>query len=495
MHPFIFAVIYFFYGLAFFSMGLIVVIEGARGGDPRLRKALRPLAVFGLIHGFHEWVEMFEGLSLLPAQDDLALFWNSFRLAMLAFSFLSLTAFGAAMLSPTENIRRISLLVPLGQAAIWGFGLLIMRNQYHASRIWDLADVWSRYVIGIPGALLACWGLIRQQKLFRQAGMDRFGRDSLWAAVAFGWYGVIGQIFTRRSPIPPSTFLNQELFSFTFGFPVQLLRALSAIVASIFVMRFLRSFEVEAQRQMDDLKEAQLRESQRREALRGELLRRVVTAQEAERQRIARELHDETGQALTAIGMGLRGAATTLRQDVDRAAHNLRQLEGMAVRSLDELRRLIADLRPSHLDDLGLGPALRWYGNEIQERHGINFQVVVPGGSPCLLPRTMTTALFRISQEAVTNVIKHAKAKNIFVNVGQAGGEIFLEVIDDGIGFDAKGLAAENSATWGLIGMRERASLLGGTFSIESSPEKGTHLKISIPCHQSGVSEVIDEND
>jgi signal transduction histidine kinase len=495
MQPLTYSIIYFFYGLAFFSMGLIVVIEGGRGGDPRLRKALRPLAAFGLIHGFHEWVEMFDGLSLLPGQKDLLLIWNSLKLALLAFSFLSLTAFGAAMLSPTENVRRISLLVPLVLAAIWGFGLLIMRNNYHENRIWDVADVWSRYVIGIPGAFLACWGLIRQQKIFRQAGMASFGRDSLWAAVAFGWYGFVGQIFSRRSPLPPSTFLNQELFNLTFGFPVQLLRAISAIVASIFVTRFLRSFEVEAQRQIDELKEAQLTESRRREALRGELLRRVVAAQESERQRIARELHDETGQSLTAIGMGLRGAATTLRQDVDRAAHNLRQLEGMAVRSLDELRRLIADLRPSHLDDLGLGPALRWYGSEIQERYGLNVQVIAPGGSSCLLPPTISMALFRIAQEAITNIVKHARARNIFVNMGQDGGDIFLEVIDDGIGFNAKALAAENKASWGLLGMRERASLLGGSFSIVSLPGEGTHLKISIPCQQSSVSEVIEEDD
>jgi signal transduction histidine kinase len=491
MNPFLFTLIYFFYGLAFFSMGLIVVVEGGRGGDPRLRKALRPLAVFGLIHGGHEWLEMFEILDVLPGQDTIPLFWSSLRLAILAFSFLSLTAFGAAMLSPTENIRRISLLVPLIQSGIWGFGIFLMRNYYIQSRLWDVADVWTRYIIGIPGALIACWGLVTQQKIFRQAGMAQFGRDSLWAAVAFGWYGVIGQTFTRQSPLPPSTFLNQELFLVLFGFPVQLLRSIAAIAAAIFVMRFLRSFEVETQRQIDELQEARLHEAQRRDALRGELLRRVVAAQEAERQRIARELHDETGQSLTAIGLGLRGAATTLRQDVDKAANNLRQLEGMAVRSLDELRRLIADLRPSHLDDLGLGSALRWYGDEIQDRTSLKVRVVAPGGSSNLLPQTVRMALFRIVQEAITNVVKHANASNIFVNVGQKNGDIFVEVLDDGDGFDVKAIASENKATWGLLGMQERATLLGGRFSIKSNPGEGTRVCITIPCHENMGEEVI----
>ncbi len=494
MTPFLFTVIYFFYGLAFFSMGLIVVIEGGRGGDPRLRKALRPLAVFGLVHGGHEWLEMFEILGVLPGQNEIPLFWSSVRLAILAFSFLSLTAFGAAMLSPTENIRRISLLVPLLQSAIWGFGILVMRNLYIQIRLWDVADVWTRYIIGIPGALIACWGLITQQKIFRKAGMAQFGRDSLWAAVAFGWYGVVGQAFTRQSPLPPSTFLNQELFLELFGFPIQLLRATAAIVAAVFVMRFLRSFEVETQRQIDELQEAQLREAQRREALRGELLRRVVAAQEAERQRIARELHDDTGQSLTAIGLGLRGAATTLRQDVDKTARNLRQLEGMAVQALDDLRRFIADLRPSHLDDLGLGPALRWYGNEIQERTALGIQVIAPGGSPCAIPPSVSMALFRIAQEAITNVVKHARAKNVFVNVGQKQENIILEVLDDGVGFDVEMINSGSKATWGLLGMEERASLLGGTFNLESQPGKGTRVYVTIPCQEFYSEEVIEDD-
>jgi signal transduction histidine kinase len=483
MQPFSFVLIYFFYGLAFFCMGLIVLIEGGRGGDPRLRKALRPLAVFGLIHGGHEWVEMFELLGILPGQETIPLFWESLRLAVLAFSFLSLTAFGAAMLSPTENVRRISLLIPLAQATLWGFGILIMRGYYSESRLWDVTDVWTRYIIGVPGALIACWGLINQQKIFRRAGMERFGRDSLWAAVAFGWYGVIGQIFTRQSPLPPSTFFNQELFLLTFGFPVQLLRSFAAIAASIFVTRFLRSFEVESQRQIDELKEAQLVESQRRETLRGELLRRVVSAQEAERQRIARELHDETGQSLTAIGLGLRGAATILRQDVDKTEQNLRKLEGMAVRSLDELRRLIADLRPSHLDDLGLGPALRWYSNEIMERTNLDVQVIAPGGKIEMLPKTVTLAIFRIAQEAITNIVKHAQASNVFINVTQENENIILEVLDNGLGFNLSSIVSGDKPSWGLLGMEERAALLGGSFHLESTLGIGTTVRISIPFH------------
>ena len=239
--------------------------------------------------------------------------------------------------------------------------------------------------------------------------MAQFGRDSLWAAIAFAWYGLVGQLFTEPSSLPPSNFINTNLFLNLFGFPVQMLRAAAAVVAAVFVIRFLRSFEVEAQRKIDELQKSRLEEAQRRENLRGELFRRVVAAQESERQRIARELHDETGQSLTALGLGLRGVTTQMRQDVEKAAVNLRKLERMVGTSIDELQRIIGDLRPAHLDDLGLAAALRWYCNELQNRSKIKISVDIQGESK-ELSAEVKTASFRIAQEALSNVLRHSKA-------------------------------------------------------------------------------------
>jgi signal transduction histidine kinase len=476
-----FPLIFFFYGLAFFSMGLAILLELGHGSDQRLRRAFRPLAAFGFLHGFHEWIEMFLALGLLPGQSNLRLIWDAILLMLLAFSFLSLAAFGVFLITKDESSSRFSLLIPLGLVAIWGIGLLIMRDKFPIEQDLVLvSNAWTRYILGVPSALLASAGLIYQQREFRRVGMAEFGRDCLWAALAFAWYGLVGQVFTRQSLLFPSNIINQDLFLQVFGFPIQLLRAVSAVVASVFIMRVLRSFEEENRREIAELQAARLDEAKRRETLRGEILRRIVTAQEAERQRIARELHDETGQALTAIGLGLRSFETSFTQDRQKAASNLKQLEHLVDHSLVELQRLISDLRPSHLDDLGLAPALRWYASEIQKRVSLNVNVTMIGEERDI-PSEMKTALFRVAQEALTNTIKHSGADNVDVVVNYTEQGVNLSVFDDGVGFNSFNIQKSNRESWGLVGMEERANLLGGDFQIRSKPGSGTSVEVFIP--------------
>lgn len=478
--------IFFLYGLAFFSMGLIVALESGRATDDRLRHALHPLAGFGLTHGVHEWIELSLILNVLPFQHEALEAYNGLRTALLALSFLSLSAFGASLLSSTPKIRRLSMLLPLFQGAIWGFGALVLKNHFTIETgLLDVADVWSRYTLGIPASLVASAGLIAQQRAFRLAGMAQFGRDALWAAVAFVWYGLVGQLFVRPTSLPPSDLLNQDLFLTWFGFPVQVLRAVTAGAAAAFVVRFLRASEVEKQRQIASLQAARLQEAEQRQALRGEMLKQIVAAQETERQRIARELHDETGQALTAIGLGLRGVSTALPENNPSIAQNLRRLEALVSQALTELQRLIADLRPSHLDDLGLPAALRWYAGEISTRVPLQTRIEI-SGEERPLPAPLKIALFRVGQEALNNVVKHARAKSAEIHVIFGMQAVSLIVRDNGVGFDVNAETLQRRSSWGLIGMNERAGLLGGRFDIQSQNGAGTRVEITIPYPQGG---------
>ena len=246
---------------------------------------------------------------------------------------------------------------------------------------------------------------------------------------------------------------------------------------------------METDRQINSLQEGRLRESEQRETLKSELYKRIVSAQESERQRIARELHDETGQALTAIGMGLRGLEGGLQTSGQTGSiKNLRELESLTAHSLDELQRLIADLRPSHLDDLGLSSALRWYAGNVQERTKLEVQVETRGNEPGL-PSLVKTALFRIIQEALTNVIKHARATKVRILLTYSPQKIHARVIDDGQGFNPVTVEFAGRISWGLKGMEERASLLGGKLKVSSKPGEGTTVEVSVPYVQEETSE------
>ncbi|GAB4402511.1 MAG: hypothetical protein OHK003_29940 [Anaerolineales bacterium] len=474
-----FVVIYFFYGLAFFSMGLLVAMEGGRSTDVRLRMALRPLAGFGLVHAAHEWLEMFRIMGHF--NDFFDGIYPLIALTVLAFSFLSLAAFGAYLVLGSESTWRVSLIIPLGLEAVWVYGLLMLKSRYPIEDIYTVADVWTRYSLAIPAGLLAAAGLIVQQRAFRRAGLVSFGRDSLWASVAFVWYSLIGQLFTAPSALPPSTYLNSELFKNIFGISIQLLRAVTAMFASLFVIRFLRAFQVESDSKIAELQAAQLHESQQRERLRAELFRRIVGAQESERQRIARDLHDETGQSLTAIGMGLRGLAN--ETDSKKRLSTLTQLQSLTSDSIRELQRIISDLRPAHLDDLGLSATLRWYASRIQELTSINVRVDIEGDEPALDDAVKIT-IFRIVQEALNNVIKHAQATNVNVKLHYLEKEVRIHVFDNGVGFDMKEVQSRiGRVSLGLAGMEERAALLGGGVTISSRSGYGTEVEAVVPFH------------
>jgi signal transduction histidine kinase len=203
-------------------------------------------------------------------------------------------------------------------------------------------------------------------------------------------------------------------------------------------------------------------------------LRRVVAAQELERSRLARELHDETGQALTSILLGLRSLEEFLDSDDERAAvAGIRQL---AVDTLQDVRRLAVDLRPKALDDFGLVAALERLTDNFREQTGLSVDFVT-GLDDEPLPSETATALYRIVQEALTNVIKHSRAGSVSILVTRKNEQVAVVIEDDGVGFDPE----RSPDGFGIQGMRERIELLGGSLRVESGPETGTTLAVEVP--------------
>ena len=204
-------------------------------------------------------------------------------------------------------------------------------------------------------------------------------------------------------------------------------------------------------------------------------LRRAVQAQEVERRRLARELHDETGQALTSILLGL---AAVERSESAEAAHAAAAaLRELVVETLQNVRRLAVELRPSALDDFGLEPALRRLGQTVREGGLLDVQVEARLGAQ-RLPADVETALYRIVQEALTNVVKHAQAQHVSIVLTRKQGSVLVMIEDDGRGFDPAKPSAEGL---GLQGMRERVELLDGSFQVETAPRTGTTLIVELP--------------
>ena len=217
-----------------------------------------------------------------------------------------------------------------------------------------------------------------------------------------------------------------------------------------------------------------------RDARRAELVKKLLSAQEDERRRIARELHDETCQTITALAVGLdtvRRAASP-----EDASAKLEDARALASRTLDGLHRVIFDLRPSVLDDLGLVSAVRWWVARHLEPLGVTARLEIENLED-RLPPAVEIPVFRAVQEALTNVLRHSGAKTVLIQMSRAAGTLSVEIEDDGRGFTPEDVAtpSETGQGLGLLGMRERIEILGGTLTLDSSPGAGTHVAFTVP--------------
>lgn len=304
---------------------------------------------------------------------------------------------------------------------------------------------------------------------------------SVWAAALFG---------TRRlvRPVQRLTRAAQRIAGGDLETPLQATEGgeIGAMAEALEQMRLLLLSNIRELADLNETLEARVasrtEELRQQQALTRQLLQRAITAQEGERARISRELHDEIGQTLTAIQLGLERLARKWPAEEAGTHDYLDRLGTLTEQALGDLRSIIAALRPGVLDQLGLVPALGWVADHTLRP--LSVKVTIDADDlQGRLPPEIETILFRIAQEAMSNVARHSQASHLDISLERGNGKVTMELIDDGQGFDP-GLiraAREHGRGLGLAGMQERASLAGGQVEIRSAVGMGTSVHVVIP--------------
>ncbi|MBI5650333.1 MAG: HAMP domain-containing protein [Chloroflexi bacterium] len=348
-------------------------------------------------------------------------------------------------------------------------------------------------VMAFAALATAPWGIVVQQDEDEAFASSRTLERNLlqFGAIAFLITLVVAWLLTRSVVRPIHTLIAacQRIAAGDLSRPIPRARGggeVSVLARAFDAMRErlkksldeIQSWNTELEQRVEQ-RTRQLADAERD---RRELLRKLVVAQEEERRGLARELHDETSQALTALVVGLETATTAPAQSADEIKDRLVPIKTMATEMLREIQRIIHDLRPAILDDLGLVQAIDWYAESRLKPYHIQVAMET-AGTEKRLPSEVETVVFRIAQEAINNIARHAGAENVSISLDFTEEFVVLQVEDDGQGFDPNVVMARGNgnAGFGLSCIRERAALFGGTAQVESHAEQGTIITAKIP--------------
>jgi signal transduction histidine kinase len=478
-------IVYFIYGMAFFGMGLTLALESEHSPSMTNNRLLRWLAAFGMIHGTHEWIESYLiqfSLTGLPTPTWIP----GVRIIFLFSSFSALVIYGALTLRVSPQISKTMRIFGLSLMGIYILGILTSAlTTYGISSLFRVytMDGLTRYLLAVPGAGLTALAIRSEAIGARREGKKDLAGFFHGAAVGFGIYAIT-QILVPSMEMFPANILNASVFRDFAGFPIQVVRTLAAITITICLLRASQISERDRQEKvlatqnerMQALEQVQINLLER-EALRRELLRHIVRAQEDERSRISREIHDETSQVLTAFSLDLATLQNTLpaksgsKTLVDR-------LQSLSKQMSQGLYHLVLDLRPAQLDNLGLNSALE-YLEENYLAKGLQIDFKISGKTRRLDP-IIETVFFRVAQEALTNVLRHAGVNTAEMEMVYQPGQTILKVSDGGVGFDPRQPFTPPHG-WGLEGMRERVESVEGELEVVSSPGQGTTITVTIP--------------
>lgn len=529
--------IFFVYGLAFFLMGAVIVVESRRTSALPLARSLWLLGTFGLLNGIVGWIDMFQampGSTSGPSSTVLshviqplncfschqrlsagsASGWephttfNVIKLLLLVGAPAALLSFGARLLFDIrKGPGRWLLWTPLALVLAWIIAIVLGRDLIAAGLEERLitAGILARYILYIPASVMAAAALVAQRRPFVELGLPVVARDTTRAAGVFGLLGLLDGLVVPPAPFFPASIIDYASFFAVTGIPVQAFRALVALFIAFFVVRTLRIFEIEYRRRLSIADEerfeaqkealaAQYVAKMQLELWNQELEQRVEQRSREveqrnrelaileERDRIAAELHDTLGQVLAYLNLKALAARQALSLGKTAHAQNtLLDMEKATNSACADVRESILSLRTTVSAERGLVAALSDFLGRYSEQTGLRVELNTGGLDQIRFDLETELQLLRIIQEALTNVRKHARASRAWVSLTDAGSGISIIIGDDGQGFDPRSIKQGPGHRFGLQIMRERAEKAGGTLAVGSSPGDGTRVVIRLP--------------
>lgn len=475
------------YGQVFFVMGLAIALQSLKRSTLPLARALPWLAAFGILHGLHEWGYLFvplqSGYLPLPLTEALLVV----QLGAKGISFALLLQFGVELLRSAEGRIVLPRWLPAAVLLAWGGATAVVSATVsthvpspgawlEAGRIDEalnaigasiaVGDVLGRWMLALPGALLAAWGLWASAAQVRSVARRPVVVGLHAAAVAFAAYAVVGGLVGMPAPFAPASELNESTVVTVLGIPVEVLRSVAGLVIAVAVITTLGLFEQETDRAI-------------LEARGRELLAR-------ERERIGRDLHDGVIQSIYAAGLHLEAIGSSLGAEGDEVRAGIHRVMGELDHTIAEIRENISGLEDDGREGLDPAATIAAVAAEMDLSSLVVFDLRVQDAA--LPPLTVANAeeLRQIVRAAFSNTLRHAHATRIEARLWSEGSDLRLLIRDDGIGFDAA--SATSGTGRGLDNMRGRAELLGGSLTLEAGAGRGTSVSLTMPMPSSGRS-------
>jgi signal transduction histidine kinase len=450
-------IIYFAYGLVFFVLGLAIALQSRNYSRLDLARCLKWLAAFGFVHAFNEWGDLF-----IPIQENYAhpatiLMLHRFHLLLLAVSFTFLFEFGVTLLKPLGLARWIHH-IPAILLAVWFFVVFYpLPRAYPDFHTWHkIADAMARYFIGFPGALMAAYGL-RKHTMHRILPLQvpHIVRMLRFAGVMLAFYAVFGGLIPPPVHFFPGSIINSENFELVFYAPVPVFRSLIGLGLVIAIIRALEVFDVETARMIETIEQQQI----------------LIT----ERTRIARDIHDGAIQKVYTAGLLIESARKQAGDQNETLSNRLEKAELVLNDAIADLRHSLGELKnPS--ENVPFRDALHNLAEDNRFRSLVNISLVVDLPENEFISPVRSEHVLSILNEALTNIVRHAKARQVWINVSKKDNQFQMTIEDNGIGMDE-----DPQAGYGLRNMRDRARLLGGEINFAKGKGKGTRVSLEIP--------------